>query len=169
MFGAWRDHQGKAVEGVVIQQPSEQSVVAQSPNAAPTTHDVGYTALPTPLNPDGTFQSVYGPDVTSYLTQEDIDAGLAEDAPATLPVQTGRSTVLVPDEPGEDYSLPEYEDADGYIHVGEPPANVTEYRRIDDPPVEAESTGENAPRAARANCGPHAHCRRPSRGLEVAK
>jgi hypothetical protein len=154
VIGAWRNFQGggQPQEGVVVQtNNAEQSGAIVDQTKAEVTPYMAQTALSTPLNPDGTYESVYGPG-HQILTQEDIDLGLAEDGYAGVPTQTSeRNTAIV-----VDYT--ETENPDGTVSLvpadynevadsDEPPADAAEYGRIDDVPVEAETTEriESAP------------------------
>jgi hypothetical protein len=61
MFGAWRNHDGNSeVAGAIVQQQQTQVVV-----------DGSQTGLTTPMAPDGSNQSVFGPDY-EYATADDL-------------------------------------------------------------------------------------------------
>src|SRR5262245_32074843 len=100
MFGAFRNHNGPApLEGVVVADATEVAGAAVQQAKAEVTIGA-QTALPTPLTPQGFPESIYGPDSVSFLSEDDISLGLAEEPGVLVPAQTtsNRDTVLVEDD-----------------------------------------------------------------------
>jgi len=120
VWGAWRNFQsqsGEQLEGVVI--PADTSVDAQTnatveQRGTQVTAYAAQTALPTPMAPSGIGVSVYGEDAVAYLTPADIDLGLAEDSPSTLP--NTRNSVIA-DEPSDLVDYTEVENGDGTVSL----------------------------------------------------
>jgi hypothetical protein len=102
------------------------------------------TALTTPMNPDGSFESIYGPDATAYLTPDEVALALQDESVGVPAQVSGRETVLL--DPVEDLTIPMYEGADGLIRAGEgdtdePPADVAVYQRVDAEPEVTSAEG----------------------------